>query len=517
MRFSLLASLGLLAVAPLVALACGGDTTSSGAPDGGGDGTSDVTTDTTLVPPDTYVPPSDASMKHCQLNDMTDPVALCTQKLVLRATHVAAFDATRGLATGWDSTTGALDTDGAGAVQHDLHDDLGYLSACGLYHTSSGAYGDTELTPTLDADAVALAPLVEQELATLPDEYSGETYARLRNAAGAARLANDSMDGDKLDTIAETYGRRIFSSYFFPVMEMIDAGPGEGGADAAPEAGPPDGGDAGAPIPDGILGRPSGAGAYAYAPADVATAALALLDLAQRNPTDPSQTSWQIAALGAFEHLHARARDPVTGLYYRALVTSNDPGHDQLDPAQTPSDVLLTDVTATVALALSRAADLVNVNAMILPIAANYPFNLRVDDALAAVNATPPLYDGDPDAGTAMSTGFMEGYVPSTQTLLSSKATRDNAYLLATLYRQGRMTGTRFLTELQPTMFTLIQQTLPMGSLLTATPGQNAYFHAVTRGFGVLGADAGETFPASYKTAAVVAFIEGINELFYMH
>jgi hypothetical protein len=150
------------------------------------------------------------------------------------------------------------------------------------------------------------ATSLEQELATLPDEYTGETYRRLRLAASGLRIVNDTMDGDLVDVIADAYGRAIYTKYYVQLMSP----PTDGGADAddgstdgAPpdaspgDAAPSDAGDAEAsvPVPDGILGRRQGS-EVAYSPADVATAALALLDMAVRKPMDANQVGWQVAA-----------------------------------------------------------------------------------------------------------------------------------------------------------------------------------------------------------------------------
>jgi hypothetical protein len=515
------ASVGIVGL-PLY-LACGGGT--SGNPDqtDASDGPADALPDANR--PEVVVPPPDASVLNCMLADRTDPVALCTQKLVLRSLHNAAFNTTTGVAASWSYATGLPDP-----VPHDWHDDVGYAAALTGYYQSSLLYGDTELTPTVSGDLMTLTTLVLAELAMLPDEYSGEAYQRLRAAAGGLRLLNFVTDGDMLDAIADAYGRAIYTKYFFALASPppVDAGGGDAGAgDAGPDASADasadgatgDAGEGGAPIADGIIGRPMN-GAYAYTTADVATAALALLDLAARNPGDVNHSAWQLAAQGAFEHLYNRARDATTGLYYRALITSTDPVHDQLDPAQTPNDALLADVTATVALALSRADELVTKNASSLPLVVSYPLNQHAADALDAVNATPSLYDGPVEAG-ATSTGFMEGYVPSSATLITSKATRANAYLMATQNRlelSPHSVNTKWGPEVGSLFHSLTDVLPENSSLLSVVPGgQNAYLRASSRGFTFLDADGGDAGPYadSYQSAAVVAFVEGMNELLY--
>jgi hypothetical protein len=444
----------------------------------------------------------DSNVSRCALDDKTDPVAFCTQKRALRALHDAAFDRARGVASGWDSTTGSPDANDSGALLHDWHDDLGYAAAIALYLSNASLYGDDELNPTVTADLLALAPLIEQELANLPDEYGGEVYLHLRRAAGGARFVNDTSDGDKLDAIADAYAHNVTARYFVSLSSSSQA------IDAAA-------GDAATSTPDGIIGRARG-GERAYLTADVATAAVALLDLAVRAPTGSQQSSAQLAAEAALDHIYRRARDPVTGLYFRALVTSSDPTHDQLDSSPTPSDALATDVTATVALALSRAQEMVNTNRAALTLVAAYPFGDHVAEALSSVNGGTSLYDGPAGDAAATSTGFMEGYIPSAQSLITTKALRDNAFLLAVLHRQRIMAGTRWDTEILPMRATLVQPVPPGGGFFSVVPNQNAYLRAVSRNFNfVSDSDGGEPHAHSYQSAAVVAFVEGMSELLY--
>ena len=82
---------------------------------------------------------------NCTRDNGSDPVGLCTQKLVLRAEHMVAFDATRGVAQSWDSKTGTLDEDASHMVLHDPRDDAGYAAAVARYAQSAVLYGDTEI------------------------------------------------------------------------------------------------------------------------------------------------------------------------------------------------------------------------------------------------------------------------------------------------------------------------------------------------------------------------------------
>lgn len=470
------------------------------------------------APYDNEVGIPDASASHCTLFDGTDPVAFCVQKTAMSATHYAAFSATKGLVESWNATTSTPDTNATGTILHDWHDDVGYSAACALYLTSAQLYGDTQITQTIQNDLVALAPLMLKELSPLPAEYTGETYQRLRVAGVGLSVADDTMDSQSVLAVADAYAEAIYKNYYVhlpPLSTSTDGG--------VPEAGPADAGhvDGGAAIPNGVFGTPR-SGSTAYVTADVATAAYALLDLAQRNPNNAANSAWQAAAEGAFEHIYQRARDPLTGLYYTALVVSDDPGHDTIDSTVADAGTLLTDTTATVGLALSRAQALVAGSPLTL--VANYPFSNRVDVALAALNAAslydynPPIDAGDlVDAGPSVS-GFYEGYVPATKTFIESKATRANAYALALIHRQVAGAGTMYAPE-APSLFQTLTETSPPGppngSLFSVVAAQSAFFRASSRNFEVLAVSSTEPHPGSYQTAAVVAAIEGLNELLY--
>jgi len=519
-------TLALSAAAVLTAVACKVEQETPD-PDGGGD--YDANLGDTNPVADDVGPDPDGSVAHCTLDDGTDPVSLCTQKLVLQSMHNAAFSATKGVAESWSSTTGVPDSDG-GVRLHDWHDDVAYAAAAALYHTSTNLYGDTQLTPTLDGDLLALAPFIEKELATIPAEYEGEAYQRLRVAAGGLNVINDTTDGTLINAIADKIGEQIYTKYFFRLAALPDAGAGDAGdagaGDAGHDGGATDSGgqteagagsDAGPPlvVEDGVLGLPGANGAYSYVTADVATGAYALLDLAVRYPTNANHANWERAAVSALDHIYNRARDPATGLYYTALVTSNDPDHDALDTTNPQAGDLLADTATTVGLVLSRAQDMANNQGAALSLVASYPFSEHVDSVLAALNGSQPLYDGPPlDAG-AMSTGLLEGYVPATKTFITTKTTRSNAYAVAVLHRQESMVGTTYVTESAPMIETLVSPGPPSSSsLITCILGQDAYFRACTRGFGLPDAG-GPPPPSSYQTEAVVTFVEGMSELLY--
>jgi hypothetical protein len=530
---------------PLLATSCGGGSSQASV---GADASDAMVEAEVLSVSGDAGPMPDANVPHCTLDNGTDPVALCVQKMALEALHSRAFDSKGGVAASWSPSTGRVDVGDGGARVHSWTDDVGYAAAAAAYLTSAAVYGDPQLTTPLDGDLHALATLLKEELSPLPEGYSGEPYLRLRVAAGGLRTVNDVTEGDAIDSVADAYGRAAFTQYYVTLAALPgDAGSeagsdaaqvADGGPDAAVDARGGDGsavdattpgvdaatdvpdatlgatdagveaGDAAVIVQDGVFGRPSGSG-YAYTTADVATAACAMLDLAARDPSDASAKKWQMAAMSAFDHIHDRARDPVTGLYFTALVTSGDPGHDALQTSLASPGVLLTDTTATVALALARARDLASANTTSLSLAQGYPFTARIADALAALQV-PSLYDGPLDAATGSATGFMAGYDPDAG-ILTSKPTRPNAYLLAVLNRQFTV-GTPWGTEIGPLDRTLIGVLPANTSLLTVIPDQAAYFEACTRDFKPLGADAGP-YAASYQAAAVVAFVEGMNAL----
>jgi hypothetical protein len=484
----LLLPLGLSGAAALHACSDGGGaTTAAVGGAGGGPGGSGGGSGGDASPP----PPDTGPTIRCTLDNGTDPVGLCAQKLVLGTQHKVAFDPKRGVAQSWDATTSVLDTGPGDAVLHDLHDDASYAASIARYHKSSGRYGDDEITGLLDADLVALVPILQAELAPLPAEYAGELYADLRTAAGGLRVAEHNDLADPIDALADAYGRAVFDTFYVALAA------GDGGA------------------PDGVIGAAAGGGATAYAPADVATGALALLDLAVRHTAaEPAKAAtWQQAAVSALDHLWLRARDPATGMYFRALVTSADPGHDALPaaaPGDPPGDALLADVQARVALALVRAQDLADHNPAELAAVAAYPFEIHAEAAIAAVNAAA--------AGlwNTSAAGYAEGFVPSTSARLGDEPTRANALLLASIHRASLMGNTPFSTQFKPLRALFTDRTPAHTSLLSVVPDQTGYFRAAPPGFDFTADDAGAApRRKSYFSASIAAAVEGLTELWY--
>ena len=442
----------------------------------------------------------DATIVKCKLENGGDPVALCAQKIVLTAQRRGGFAAEGGVFASWDSKTFLPDTNDAGATMHDFHDDLGFGAAIANYHYASGLYGDNQITSTLDNVIVSLATVIEAELPTPPAEYDGDVYARLRAVGAGLRYINENEHAAKIDAIAEPYARAIFATYYLPVS-VGDAGAG-----------------------DAVIGTSAGNGQVAYEPAKVATAALALLDMAVRHDGDDhaNAVKWQAAAVRALDHLWLRGRDPVTHLYYASLVTSGDAGHDALASSPLPNDALYTEVQAHVMLSLLRAQAVVRDNAKpdggALAGLASYPFKEHVEDLLAAMNGSVALWD-------QANNGYFEGYVPSTASLLTNKPTAANALMFAAIHRKffddppfDAGPSSADVVQLRALRKLLLDGAPQYTSLFSVVTNQEAYLRAASSDFhlALLPGDAGVAPRASsYESAAIAAALEGLNEQLY--
>jgi len=554
MRIALVLAPALVVAAPFAA--CGGSTPSAAADAGadtGTDGTTSIPVPEASAP---EAPPAD----HCALDNGTDPVGLCVQQLVLEDLHAHAFSSGKGAAASWSSATLAPDKGDAGAVTYSLDDTVAYASAAAEYLASALVYGNSTIDGVMTADLLAVAYQLESSFVVPDTEYGGELYLHLRTVAGQLNTLQYSSDARKLNLLADAYARSIFTQHYHPLGTLPapgtdggapahdggqgDAASGHDGASghdaasdgetSAHDAGPH---DAGAGMPDGIIGNVSGS-QVAYSPGDVATAVYALLDMVARNPTDASVSAWLAAARASLDHLEARAKEPTTGMFYTSLLTNpaGDGGAADL-PAPTPDpsvpvDALLADTQATFALAMVRAQALVTsdtvahltgtdgatgpvtdagVTGPFVPIL-DVPFEALADSAMSAMNGAHSLWDATPpDAGTGY--GYMDGYIPSSKTFITSKSTRPNALMAAAVYRAFLGGDALFRKQLRSLLQLLVEQqsiTVPLGSsFLSVIPAQVAYFRAATRGFTLL--DSG-TLPASYTTAAVTAAVEGLNE-----
>ncbi len=477
-----------LSTIPLAIWSCGGDSVTDVPADAAVPDASDARADSPITPP------VDASTRHCTLDNGSDPVALCIQKVILKNERRAAFVKALGVAASWDSKTFVPDTNG-GMPLHDVHDDVAFAASISSYDLAARLYGDTEINADLDNVLVTMVTNIEMQLATPPAEYGGDVYLQLRKIAGNLRYINENDHAKKIDAIAEPYGRAIYTTY----SQAVGAG-------------------------DSVLGTPAGGGQVAYTTADVATGAVALLDMAVRHAIDDAAnaTLWVDGAKRALDHLSSRARDPVTHLYYRSLVTSGDPNHDALAGAM-PNDALLSDVQATVMLALMRANELVLANPTVLGAFTGYGLASNADQLFRAMN-TAGLWD-------SADRGYLEGYVPSTSTFLTNKPTRANALMFGAIHRKfidappfDAGSATIDVVQLKALRSLFIQQQPDNSSLLSVVFDQTSYFRASSRDYRLAQlppsdggtSDAGtEPRAASYTAAATAAALEGLSEQLY--
>ncbi len=414
-----------------------------------------------------------------------DPVALCTQKIVLSAWKAGAR-LTTGVAAAWSATTGLPVAADGGALVHDLHADVAYGAAIANYHLASFCYGDQTLIGVLDADLYALQPTILADFAVLPAEYTGDTYFHLRSVAGGLRDQNYVPEGDSVDVIAEAYGAAISSAFFNdlgPSPILGDAGAGDAG-DAGDAGATSDGGDAGVlpPLDNGVLGARSGS-SVTYTTVDAATGALALLDLASRHTGDnPTQAAkWEAEAVQTFDHLYTYARSS-SGFYYAGATTGSDAGI-----GDTPTDVLgangytfSTNVEGRVAEILFQAASAAAANTL-LTRAGAYPFVTHAEELFAALQGTPSLYD-------AVNTGFFASITPSSGGIDNTKPTIGNAALFAGLADLAKTGSTATAGMRQVAMAGIIASTRPNLGFLGLQAGQKAYLPLATATFDAVAA-----------------------------
>lgn len=541
-----------------LAWACGGGddgmpttTTDAGAEVGGDD--------SSLLPDIPEIPSPDGSVASCALGDGTDPVQLCVQKSLLAAEIESAYTNGKGLASAWDSTTGI-------PQGHAWQDDLGLASTLASYVCSAGIYGDTEIANVVNATQVDLGAVLLSELPQAPDGYDGEVYFQLRNAAAGYFGINETATAQKLAQLADDFGRALQTKYAHavpavaPLPPPADAGDDgdagaptvDGGDDASAEAaggggGAGDGaaeggaGDAGGEggLPATVLGVPSGAG-VAYSPAQVVMGAAALLDMAVLHAGDADAGAaaavWQATAVQVLDYVWRRGRDSSTGLFYQALVTSGDPGHDALATASPASDALMTDVQAAISLGLVRAQD--RFDALVSPVdagaqsdaAATLPEETYVTEADALIGSLvqAKVWDGTTVAGSDPA-AFVEGLLPSpggsAGVLLTNKTTIANAYLLGAVIRIRSMATTNngFLSgHLIASFVPTTTAHSNLLSVLTNAQGQvvqQDYLRASSRAFDLAagyssdgGAAGQEPGAANYRADALAAMIEGFTQ-----
>jgi hypothetical protein len=527
------------AAAAALAWACGGgnDHSPLAASDAGADSTGDDAQGDVQQPP----PFDSGPTQSCHLQDGTDPVALCTEKQVLKYELVGAYTKGQGVAPSWDSATGQPGS------PHAWQDDVGFASSIASYHCSAAYYGDTELTPQLDAALVDLAQVIQRELPQAPDGYDGEIYFRLRNAAAGLFYVNDDADAQAIAALADAFGRNLQTRYAQTVTWTAGgSGAGDAGAGdaAAADAGA---GDATAADAGGgqtttstLIGAPAGNGQVVYAPAQSIMAAAALLDMAVRHANDADAggdpLTWAQTAFSTLTYVWARGRDTTTGLFYQQLVTSSDPGHDALGQGTPTADALLTDVQATAILGLARAQDLAaglpsfgdgGVDAGAPPSTAYLLEGARLADALEAAS----LWNGpttfDLDAGAPPPGAYMEGVVASTGVKLTNVTTLGTAFLLGAMHRVATEAGWDLYPRLGQMRAALLDEQPAHSSLYsvvtdmsTGYPIQTDYLRAASRSWGFAtafvpdgGAGGQEPGATSYRADAAAAMVEGLMQL----
>ncbi len=325
---------GSLAWLPLLVVwACSGGGGSAQPPPDGDD--SDAQPD---VPDEFSVPdgPNPEGGSSCTVGIAgmtTDPVALCFQGDLLTAEVAGAYVNGQGVAQTWD--------DSGHTSGHAWQDDLGLASAIASFECSAEYYGN--------ADYLGRSTLVLGDLAKCAREGAARgawaTTARSTSAFCNAEAGYNYLNDEaKRRRLPRPRGRLRPNP-----PDLLCPGRSIRSLD-----------DAGSTRRDHRNGTPDRSGGVDYAPAQAIMAAAALLDMAVLYGSDPDAgapgprhmaSSLALAALG---YVWSRGRDPVTGLFYQALVTSNDAGHDALLPGTPTSDALLTDVQATAVLGLSR-------------------------------------------------------------------------------------------------------------------------------------------------------------------
>jgi hypothetical protein len=537
-------------------------------------------TDTTSDPFNQEVNPGPDGSLNCtfmQTEGKVDPVDFCVMEEVLENQHTDGFSSSSGTYASWNYQSGNPDKNSSGVKVHDFHDDAAYGASCAAYHDWAILYASPQ---NFDDDLLALGPILNKELGSaLPQEYDGELYFNLRKVAAGLNSNGDTSDAEKINAIADNYARQILSSFYFdlPLAELGDAGGTEtGAADGGLRegGGPSDAGvgdaavsDAGPGairdpgyLGDGIIGvnqqMSTGIPGILYESAKVASAAYALVDMASRYPADADNAKWQSAARKALDHIYDRAREPSTSLYYASMTTTGI-GTDALGPLSTPTDLLSTDVEATTLLYVLRAQQVVSGNTMpedagtddsdagvpldagvvgTLKPLADFPFVARANELMAAVQF---LWDGAyyDDGGVAPNPagytghgGFMDGYIPSSKQVVTTKSARPNGYMLANLRLQyvaftgpyGGTPPTKAEFAEYPVLRVLLANeeindggfqvmNVDAHSFFSVVLDQQAFFATVTQGFGLASATSMDPTPQSYAASAIAAVVQGFD------
>lgn len=451
----------------------------------------------------------------CALDDQTDPVALCLTQQVLSFNLQYAYKPGQGVAPSWSSASPYA----AATTGHSALDDLGLAGALGGFYCSAEVYGNNQTETAFDAVLKDLATVLAGELSSQPlSGYDGELYFRLRWAQTAYNTFNDSF-ATTLGAAADTFGAALQAQAY----TVAASGSGDAGS------------------PGGVvIGTRNGDGSVSYAPAQTVMAAAALLDMALRHVGDTDAGSapatWEATAQQVLTYVQARARDPQTGLYYQALVTSADPGHDALGTASPTNDALLTDTQAWVMLGFARAQDLLTTlqtppdggspifDSGMLPAP---PYWIAGSDLATAITAA-GLFDGSTNPPTPPTPGtFMQGLLPSDGVVLTNKTSIGNAILLGAFHRIATGYGSALSYELGEVRAGLTAITTCNTSLLSVVcspsgPVQQAYLTAASKAYGLpatFADDGGTSAPpagaSDYQTEATIAAIEGFTQLWH--
>lgn len=503
--------------------ACGNSGNGPSASDGGDDASADqflpLADGPAINNTDATGPVPEASVHNCLLGTSTsnpDPVLLCSQETALLNLLQDAYTMGTGVAPGFSTQSPYTPTSG-----HAWQDDLGLAASLGAFQCSALVYGDTEYLSMFDGTLADLGKLLPGEIMTT-GSYDGEVYFRLREAAQAFSQVGSASTAATLNQLADAFARSIQASFVQTLVLQTDAGSGDAGPATATVI--------------GVLDSTNMT--VSYAPAQAVMAAAALLDMAVRDAGDAGADAalWQASANGALAYVWARARDPVTGLFYQALVTSADVGHDQLGTGTYANDALLSDVQASVVLGLARAQAATNVLAPDAGGAAG-GYAAQVATLVTALDSA-GLFNGQTTAPQGSSppappAAWLQGLVPSLGLTLTNQTTASAALLLGGIVRAQSLGGSTAFGWQVSGLGQSLDFTSPMGvpwppgsnlaSVVTdmlGDPTQVAYLTSVSKSWGWAqafspdGGDAGlDPDAMTYSTAAVNAMVEGTAQL----
>jgi len=510
-----------------LAWACSSHSNPAAATDGGIDAGDDVDADAS----DDFGSLPDGSSKNCTLGDMlTDPVALCVQQQIITEELQHAYTKGQGVAPGWASTAPYTQLP---RTDTSWQDDLALAGVLGAFYCNAEVYGNNQSDSTLTVDLDDLGPILIPELQqALVTGYDGEIYFRLRWAQAAYNYANDAT-ATALQGMANAYAGSV-------AMQVYSV--------------PAGGGDAGSPG-GMVIGVKNGDGSVTYSPAQTVMAAAAMLDMAslQLAGADAGTASpaWVTEAQQVIAYVIARGRDPVSGLFYQALTTSGDPGHDTVAAGSPTNDSMLTETQAWVILGLARAQDLLTSYESGAPDAGAEgglfdsglpgvtPYD-TVANAVAGSLSTAGLFDGTttPPASPAQQPvgALMEGVILSGQQLLTDKTTIGNAIYLGGLHRAAVAAGAPLAYQLGeirsalgviPVGGTLHVAQTDLLTVVTDSSGdliQQTYLRAGSKSFHYADAYSPGSEPveqgqepgaANYRVDANHAMVEGFTQLWY--